>query len=559
MKPLSILSTRRFASAFACVCALCAFFSSCSSDSELNALLEGQGENPDSGELVEINIGSATTIVYNSVETNGDQPQSRSNDPAEPQSDYLIDEYVGVPHFRPTRSGEDPDYEGPRIATMSVRADSASREVRTRAISMGSNIVFRVIVFVKNGRNYTFSSAADYKVSGNSAPKLLDSNKKLKVVQLGSTIRIVAFSENNSSALSQTMPSSYSWGSAISISKLERDFMTFDSGEQQVNSLTFSIPVSFSHQLAKLTVSMSATGFSSNTITSIGTATLPTYGTAGSWSIGNSTITSTNSNALTMPSFSTSSPYTSTCRVLPQSAKKVQVKFTAITVGGKALENTTITSDANLALQRGKTYTMTITFKKVPGINLPEDEINLGGTGCTASDKAALSKLRWAEGNLRSTGSSDYDWVDPSATGSAANGYYYTFYSTYTGDTSENNTDPCSKLKSSYGVGWKTPSVASLKMLVRCTDGRITTHKGVTGMWFINKPNGLFLPAAGARKEDEGSGTTPTWLLNERGYYWSTETFNSKECHRLHFYDRAVTVYQDDRTRGYTVRCVQGE
>ena len=541
------------------MCALCSLFCSCSGDSELNALLEGQRESPDSGELVEINIGSAASLVYNGVETNSNPPQSRSNDNPEPQSDYLIDEYVGVPHFRPTRSGEDPSYEGPRIATMSVRADSASREVQTRAISMGSNIVFRVIVFVKNGGNYTFSSAADYKVSGNSAPTLLDSNKKLKNVGSGSTIRIVAFSENSSSALSQTMPSTYSWGSAISISNLERDFMTFDSGDQKVTSSTHKTSISFSHQLAKLTVKMSATDFSSNTITGIGTTTLLTYGTAGSWSIGNSSIASSNSNALTLPSFSTSSPYTSTRRVLPQSAKKVQVKFTTITVGGKALGNTTITSDANLTLQSGKAYMMTITFKKSPGIQLPESDINLG-SDCTASDKAALSKLRWAEGNLKSTGIEDYDWVDPSATGENAYGYYYTFYSTYTGNTSQNNTDPCSKLKSSYGTGWKTPSYATMQKLARCTDKVLTTYNGTIGMWFLNKPNGLFLLAAGRRSSSRGSGTTATLDAGTYGYYWGRDARDSVTAYYLHFtsgYANTNTFYS--RPSGLSVRCVQGD
>lgn len=557
MKILPILSTWRFAIAFACVYALCAFFCSCSSDSELNALLEGQGENPDSGEPVEINIGSATTLVYNGVESNSNPPQCRSNDNSEPQSDYLIDEYLGVPHFRPTRSGEDPGYEGPRIATMSVRADSASREVQTRAISMGSNIVFRVIVFVKNGGNYTFSSAADYKVSGNSAPTLLDSNKKLKVVQVGSTIRIVAFSENSSSALSQAMASSYSWGSDISISNLERDFMTFDSGDQKVTSPTHNTSISFNHQLAKLTVKMSATGFSSNTITGIGTTTLPAYGTAGSWSIGNSSIASSNSNALILPSFSTSSPYASIKRVLPQSAKKVQVKFTTITVGGKALGNTTITSEANLTIQGGKAYTMTITFKK-SGVQVPESDINLG-SGCTAADKAALSKLRWALGNLKSTGTEDYDWVAPGTTGANAYGYYYTFYSTYTGNTSQNNTDPCSKLKSSYGTGWKTPSYATMQKLARCTDKVITTYNGTKGMWFLNKPNGLFLPAAGGRSNSEGSGTTPANTAGTDGHYWTSAASGSTYAYYLVFSSGAAYTGNFYRAYGFSVRCVQGD
>lgn len=560
MKTLSIRTTqraRRSATAFACVCALCSLFCSCGGDSELNALLEGQGENPDSQELVEINIGSAATLVYNGVETNSNQPQSRSNDHAGPQSDYLIDEYVGVPHFRPTRSGEDPDYEGPRIATMSVRADSANQDVQTRAISVGANIVFRVIVFVNNGGSYTFSSAADYKVTGSNAPTLVDSNKKLKAVKLGSTIRVVAFSENSSSSLSQIMPSSYSWGDAISISKFDRDFITFDSGDKLANAASLSIPISFSHQLAKLTVSMSATGFSSNTITGIGTTTLPSFGTAASWSIGATAITASNTSALSIPAFSSTSPYTSTIRVLPQSAKKVQASFSAITVGGKALGQTTISSNANLTISSGKTYTMAITFKKAIGINLPASDINLG-SNCTTADKSALSKLRWAEGNLNSTGSSNYSWVNPSATGAATCGYYYTYYSTYTGNSSQNNTDPCTKLQSSYGTGWKTPSIATTQILARCTDKKSVTYRGQPGLWFLNSSKGLFLPMTGYYAG--GSGTAASYGNVSNGYYRVRDgIIDNNTAYIFMLGPGSAGNPGNPRNIGAAVRCVKGD
>ena len=194
-----------------------------------------------------------------------------------------------------------------------------------------------------------------------------------------------------------------------------------------------------------------------------------------------------------------------------------------------------------------------------PGIQLPVGDINLGGTACTDDDKAALSKLRWALGNLKSTGSSDYDWVDPAATGADAYGYYYTFYSTYTGDNSQNNTDPCSKLKSSYGTGWKTPSYATMQKLARCTDKVITTYNGTSGMWFLSKPNGLFLPAAGRRSSYVGSGTTATDLAGSYGYYWSRDANGSYYGSGLYFNSGNASTNDFIRTFGFLVRCVQGD
>ena len=47
-----------------------------------------------------------------------------------------------------------------------------------------------------------------------------------------------------------------------------KDFMTFDSGDiTNVNSLSHNLPVSFSQKLCKLTITISPTGFPSNTIT----------------------------------------------------------------------------------------------------------------------------------------------------------------------------------------------------------------------------------------------------------------------------------------------------
>lgn len=189
-------------------------------------------------------------------------------------------------------------------------------------------------------------------------------------------------------------------------------------------------------------------------------------------------------------------------------------------------------------------------------INVPASEINLGGSACTDSDKNNLAKLTWAGGNIRSTDNTKpYGWA-PSQTDY---GYYYTWYSTYTGDTSQNNTDPCTKLDASlYGSGWRTPSNGEFEMLCRCTDREFTNG----GMWFMNNTKGLFLPAAGERSQYVGSGTMPDHGEGSIGNYWSSvdngDTWGYLMMFSTAFGTTSVGTYRDVKSFGYSVRCVKG-
>ena len=196
-----------------------------------------------------------------------------------------------------------------------------------------------------------------------------------------------------------------------------------------------------------------------------------------------------------------------------------------------------------------------VVFPGPPGIQVPEADINLTGNGCTAQDKTDLAKLRWADGNLSSTGSSDYVWST-----STEYGYYYPWYSTYNynGYLGSNKIDPCSKLNAAtYGLGWRTPNSNELAKLSRCTNKELVTYDGVVGMWFMNKTTGLFLPAAGLRSQEEGSGTTTTGY--KMGHYWSIDVHSSNQGKDMEFGSGyAVTTYLDTRC-GMSVRCVKGD
>ena len=498
---------------------------------ELEGLLPASDDSS-TGEPVELRISLADSPEYNNETTS--TPATRSGEP-------LIGEWVKVNSFSATRSAE--EYEGPAIAAMELFEDSVSCTPQTRAI-MTAGYYFRLIAFKKVGASYVYQSAADYTANGASAPVLKQGN--MGIFPMGQTYRFVAYSFNNSAAMG-TLPDTYTWNStSISIPNLSNDFMTFDSGDKVVSGETFALPVSFTHQLCKLTVKITATGFDNNTFSNCTGVYIKQGGNSSSWTVGASAVTANTNNTATF-NIANNNTTTSTCIVPFASPRTITVHFGTLTVGGKATNNTDITSSQSVKLIAGKSYTMTVQFKKKPGNQVPIVDINM----CSGSDATDLSKLTWADGNLNSTGDKDYTWT----TKATDYGYYYTWYSTYTGNTSTNSTDPCSRLNAAtYGTGWRTPSNNELTKLARCTDEVLIGG----GMWFMNSTKGLFLPAPGLRNFNEGSGTTATKFAGSNGYYWSSDANSSGNGYYLYFVDANSGVNSLNNTYGFSVRCVKG-
>lgn len=131
--------------------------------------------------------------------------------------------------------------------------------------------------------------------------------------------------------------------------------------------------------------------------------------------------------------------------------------------------------------------------------------------------------------------------------------------STYTGTTSKDGIDPCTKLDSNqYGKGWRTPSKNEFDKLNRCTDQVMVSNNGVMGIWFMNKTIGLFLPAAGYRTTYVGSGTTANDGAGTSGSYWSSDPEGKASGYGLNFYNGYTDVSYYNRSRGFSVRCVKG-
>ena len=455
----------------------------------------------------------------------------------------LVDEWVPVKE--PPASRAIPaavPYEGPSAVRMTLREDP---KVTTRAATLGNGIYFRLIAFRKVGSNYVFQSAADFTTNGASAPTLRQGN----LLTRAGTVRVIGYSFNSTAAMG-TIPSSYTYNStSVTIPNMNSDFMVYDSGDiANVSTISHNLSVSFTQKLCKLTVKLSLSQFVSNTFTNCTGVYVSQGGNTSAWTIGPST-NNVSANAGNTPTFNIANNSTATVRLVPFSGSR------AITVHIGTLKlsnyfnanNRNITSSQNVQLLPGKSYTITLKFEL--GVQLAASDINLTQNGCTASDKNYLAKLRWATGNLKSTGNTNYVW-----TSSTDRGYYYTFYSTYTGNKTTNNTDPCSKLNTAYyGTGWRTPSENDYISLSRCTDKVLTNG----GMWFMNKSIGIFLLASGGIGWGGGSSTgDPTSDAGTGGQYWSS-TYNKNDGKRLVFYNGSAGIGSDYLASGLAVRCVK--
>ncbi len=496
--------------------------------------------NPDSPEP---DGGDMIPITVSRVE-DGSYMESHVDTPATTGGRTLVDEWVPVKESPASRAiPAAVPYEGPSVVRMTLREEP---QVTTRAATLGNSIYFRLIVFRNEGGNYVFQSAADFTTNGASAPTL----RQGKLLTRAGTVRVIGYSFNSTTAMG-TIPSSYAYnGTSVTIPNMSNDFMVYDSGDiANVSTINHNLSVIFTQKLCKLTVKLSLSQFGSNTFTNCTGVYVSQGGNASAWTIGPST-NNVSANTGNTPTFNIGNNSTATVRLVPFSGSRaITVHIGTLTLSNYFnANNRNITSSQNVQLLPGRSYAITLKFEL--GIQLAASDINLTQNGCTASDKNNLAKLRWATGNLKSTGSTNYVWA-PSQT---ETGYYYTWYSTYTGNTSTNNTDPCSKLNIAYyGTGWRTPSENDYISLSRCTD-RVHTNNG---MWFMNKSIGVFLLAAGTIGSGGGSATNPNPNPSKTGQYWTTKKDGTNNGISFAFNPSSIFMFSDYKATGMPVRCVK--
>ena len=491
---------------------------------------------PDGEDMIPVTISRVEDGNY--MESHVDTPDTTGGR-------TLVDEWVPVKESPASRAiPAAVPYEGPSAVRMTLREEP---QVTTRAATLGNGIYFRLIAFRKVGSNYVFQSAADFTTNGASAPTLRQGN----LLTRAGTVRVIGYSFNSTAAMG-TIPSSYTYNStSVTIPNMNSDFMVYDSGDiANVSTISHNLSVSFTQKLCKLTVKLSLSQFGSNTFTNCTGVYVSQGGNVSAWTIGPST-NNVSANTGNTPTFNIANNSTATVRLVPFSGSR------AITVHIGTLKlsnyfnanNRNITSSQNVQLLPGKSYTITLKFEL--GIQLAASDINLTQNGCTASDKNYLAKLRWATGNLKSAGSTNYIWA-PSQT---ETGYYYTWYSTYTGNKTTNNTDPCSKLNTAYyGTGWRTPSENDYIPLSRCTDKVLTNG----GMWFMNKSIGIFLLAAGTIGNGGGSATSnPNYSTAKTGQYWTSKKDGENRGISFTFNPSSTFMFSDYQATGIPVRCVK--
>ena len=491
---------------------------------------------PDGEDMIPVTVSRVEDGSY--MESHVDTPDTTGGR-------TLVDEWVPVKESPASRAiPAAVPYEGPSAVRMTLREEP---QVTTRAATLGNGIYFRLIAFRKVGSNYVFQSAADFTTNGASAPTLRQGN----LLTRAGTVRVIGYSFNSTAAMG-TIPSSYTYNStSVTIPNMNSDFMVYDSGDiANVSTISHNLSVSFTQKLCKLTVKLSLSQFGSNTFTNCTGIYVSQGGNASTWTIGPST-NNVSANTGNTPTFNIANNSTATVRLVPFSGSRaITVHIGTLTLSNYFnANNRNIISSQNVQLLPGKSYTITLKFEL--GIQLAASNINLTQNGCTASDKNYLAKLRWATGNLKSTGSTNYIWA-PSQT---ETGYYYTWYSTYTGNKTTNNTDPCSKLNTAYyGTGWRTPSENDYIPLSRCTDKVLTNG----GMWFMNKSIGIFLLAAGTIGNGGGSATSnPNYSTAKTGQYWTSKKDGENRGISFTFNPSSTFMFSDYQATGIPVRCVK--
>ena len=486
---------------------------------------------PDGEDMIPVTVSRVEDGSY--MESHVDTPDTTGGG-------TLVDEWVPVKE--PPASRAIPaavPYEGPSAVRMTLQEEP---QVTTRAATLGNDIYFRLIAFRKAGSNYVFQSAADFTTNGASAPTLRQGN----LLTRAGTVRVIGYSFNSTAAMG-TIPSSYTYNStSVTIPDMSSDFMVYDSGDiENVSTISHNLSVSFTQKLCKLTVKLSLSQFVSNTFTNCTGVYVSQGGNASAWTIGPST-NNVSANTGNTSTFNIADNSTATVRLVPFSGSRaITVHIGTLTLSNSFnANNRNITSSQNIQLLPGRSYTITLQIGL--GIQVAASDINLTQNGCTASDKNDLAKLRWATGNLKSTGASNnYVWGT-----NTEYGYYYLWYKDYNG----NNIDPCTRLNpTTYGSGWRTPSKNEFDKLARCTNKILQNN----GTWFMNATKGLFLPAAGGR--DNGtSGTSATYNPGKHGNYWVTESASSSTGYYLYFDGSLVVCGDNPKTKALTVRCVKG-
>lgn len=503
------------------------------SQSEIDSLLPGNGESPE-GDRIALTIGEVIIPAYNQTSA------TRGASDDTPDNEDLFNEWVPIEECNVTRAID----AASEMCVMRLCQDTVPTTTATRA-NLATNAKIRLIAF--NSTDNSFAGVGDYTVNGTT----ITPDGSGLALKRNRSYTIVGYTFNNTASLG-TAASTYTWNStAISIPDLNNDFLTCTTSISNYSETNNSISLSFSQQLSKMSLVL-VKGTDITSISAANNVTISNGGTSTTWKVGASGVET--STAASQKFSTTATGTSSAVRIVPYpSNHTVSVTFPSITLNGVTKSNITINSSSAVSIQPGKTYTMTITFSKKVGVDIPEGDI----TQCSGTDKTSLTSVTFAPGNLIQPGNTT--GAPTFASSTSDYGHYYCWLSDWMGNnsTSRNGKDPCQSVKG-QGNKWYTPSYSLLQLLARCTNKQLVSNGGKNGMWFGGAGKGLFLPAAGYRFSADGSGTTAPGRVGSDGFYWSKEGYSSGYAYNLTFNSGYANTGYNNKTSGFPVRCVQG-
>lgn len=513
---------------------LATVFTGCN-QSEIDNQFPGDTDSA-GGDKITLNIGEVIIPAYNQADA------TRAAFDNNPKRNDLFNEWVPIKECNVTRS-IDAESE---MCIMRLCQDTVPSNAGavTRADNLTTNATIRLIAFHLFDKS--FINVGDYIVSGTSITPVGNGLS----LSRGGKYTIYGYTFNSTASLGAA-PSSYTWNSStISIPDLNADFMICSTTIDGFSETNNQVSLVFKHLLAKMSL-VFAKGDGITSISACSDVTISNGGTSAVWTVGSDAIATSSSASQKFSTTETGT--TSAVGLIPYPTDHtVSVTFPSITINGQTKSNMTVNSASEVSIEPGKTYTMTITFSRKPYIQVSESDITL----CSGNDKTTLASTIFAPGNLIQPNNAV---GAPTFTGSTSDyGHYYCWRSDWLGEgtTDRNGNDPCQSVIGQEGK-WNTPSLLLLQTLARCTDKKLVAYSpGFNGMWFMNNPKGLFLPAADLR-DNGGSGTTATTLTGQNGYYWQKDQYSTVTQWDLHFTNDKIEMFYQPYTNGLSVRCVQ--
>lgn len=418
-----------------------------------------------------------------------------------------------------------PGYEDYEMVTTIEK--TSVKEVNTRA-NMNNNARVHMYVFDTNG---TVVADWNYTVTGTTAT-FVGGTPSTQSLATG-TYKFVCVTYNSDKQDATGIDKPVENGEDFATCHLTKAISATDN----------TIPINFVRQVAQFQVSVSASGFSNNTVTFSSVDVSNLYST-GTWTLNNNT---TDNTLITGSGTVTRSFNGNTAnKIIPVSrSKEFTLRSVVVEGSNKGDKKITIAT----SFERGRNYNVRVSFVKKIGI--------------------LLGSVIWAPGNLRYVNGTysfferqdQYTGVRGGYWNATANPDYWSYNTLTPTSTSANNGDPCTQV--APAGTWRMPTRGEFEEIMRLPNIAGTNSNRINGYFFgVSKvPSAavqattLFFPIGGYRNPgsnaffDVGIGS---------GYYWSSTYYDTTQAYALYLYfDPVPAIKIYNRNKGINIRCVR--